>query len=1050
MVVRRFLPATVAAVAAFVALSPVACTEKQPESSTYFDRSIAPVLTTGCTRTNTGASCHVADGKGNALGNLDTSTFAGVNRRRDLLVNYGPYGQPAFLLKNLDPVQVAVKTYDGKVVTVSTDIKHAGGSVLDGTGTGYATLRRWLDNGATENNTGVPPSRGEQQPCSTFVPSRDFDLSKDPPRADFAVFRDKVNALLTKPNGSGTKNQSCAAANCHGTVANSLYLSCGDTPEQLRFNYYAAQEYLAQKPEESELLRRPLAPSAGGAYHEGGIIFDSPGDAAYATLNEWAQAHGPAIVPASDPGFEFFSQKVQPVLVKKGCMMIQCHSATLFHDYRLRGGSGGSFSLSATRRNYELSLAQLAMESEDPSASRLVRKNLYRPEVCGVAGCDKPAGITHRGGPLLEDFRDKAASAKLCAEAKYDYDAGELDKIPAYCVIAEWHRRERELHKLAPLTAVVYVKRPIGSYRRVQDFDVYSPGADLRLASVTTGADGKITAQQERSLTAGCGLTVATADIQRPQVSWDGAKIAFAARSSASEPLAIYEMNANGEGCAKHPIANATPPSQNGLLVHNFDPTYAPPENGYTRLVFASTRGNLPVVQTDYQGPQRQPADPSKPNPNIYVLDPGDKVRQLTFLLNMERRPSFMNDGRLIFPAEKRAPQFRQVALRRVNIDSGDYHPLYAQRGSIGYTEASEVVELSDRDFATIFREPGTPHGGGTLAIFNRSIGLDYRSTKVEDYPIDPGVLDPAAPQSVDPQFFLRSLRYPDPSVDAHPGTPTTGLYTSPSMLPEARLLVSFGAATDPASFDGNYDVYVMNKVTGAKEKLLGDATSAEVEAVGVYGKLVRPIFKSALDEPNGHTRIVDGPSEATLHVVDFGIYASLLFQNTPTGRILDPEMTSIEIWEDLPPPADVDSFDKGGQNVTTDAFGKVYVRRRLLGTVPFATDASAKFQIPGGVPIVFHAPDTTLSREKKLPRWQREQFSFAPGEVVNQSFKREIFGSLCGGCHNSVSGRSTDAALVPDFVTQASSSLSRLSPPLGLALPPAQRTNVMGPPAAP
>ena len=36
------------------------------------------------------------------------------------------------------------------------------------------------------------------------------------------------------------------------------------------------------------------------------------------------------------------------MLVKKGCMMAQCHSAAMFHDYRLRGGSAGSFSL--TRR----------------------------------------------------------------------------------------------------------------------------------------------------------------------------------------------------------------------------------------------------------------------------------------------------------------------------------------------------------------------------------------------------------------------------------------------------------------------------------------------------------------------------------------------------------------------------------------------------------------------------------------------------------------------------------------------------------------------------
>ncbi len=1037
------ITAAVAAGAVFVALSPLSCSEKEPQSSTYFDRTISPILTTGCSRTNTGASCHVADAKGNALGNLDTASYAGIAKRRDLLVDYGPYGQPALLLKNVDPLQVAVTTYDGKKVTVTTDIKHAGGSVLDATGTAYTTLRRWLQNGATENNTGATAKQLEKQACSTFLPSREFDLTKDPPRADFALFRDKVNPLLTRPSESGT-DKSCAASNCHGTVANSLYLSCGDTPEQLRFNYYASQEYLAATPEQSELLRRPLSPSAGGAYHEGGVVFDSPSDDVYQALNEWAKAHGPAIVPERDAGFDFFSQKVQPILVKKGCMMMQCHSATLFHDYRLRGGSGGSFSLSATRKNYELSLTQLAVESDDPSASRIVKKNLYRPEVCGVAGCDKPSGITHRGGPLFEDFGNQTASPKACAEGKYDYDNGDLDKIPAYCVVAEWLRRERETHKLAPLSAVVYVKRPLGSYKRVQDFDVYSPGADLRRAAVTVAADGRITAGNDTSLAQGCGLSPATADIQRPQVSWDGAKIAFAARSSASEPLAVYEMNADGSACAKHPVINATPPTQNGLLVHNFDPTYAPPENGVTRIVWASTRGNLPIVQTDYQGPQRQPADPSKPNPNLYVLEAGDKIRQLTFLLNMERRPSFMNDGRLIFPAEKRAPQFHQVALRRINIDSGDYHPLYAQRSSIGYSEASEVVELSDKNFATIFREPSTPHGGGVLAIFNRSLGLDFRSTNPADYLVDPGVLDPAALQSPDPQFFLRSLKFPDPAADARPGKPTTGVYTSPSMLPNDRLLVSFGPAADAAAFDGNYDVWVMSSVTGAKEKLLGDAGSAEVEAVGVYGKLVRPIFKSSLDEPNGHTRITDGVAEAQLHVVDFGILATLLFQNTPTGRVIDPDLTSVELYEDMPPPPEMDSFEKGGANIATDAYGRVYVRRRLLGTVPFASDGSAKFTVPGGVPLVIHAPDTPLSREKKLPRWQREQYVFAPGEYAHQSFKRELFGSLCGACHGSVTGKPVDAALIPDFVTQASSTLSRSQPPLGLAIPPAQRTQVL------
>ncbi len=56
------------------------------------------------------------------------------------------------------------------------------------------------------------------------------------------------------------------------------------------------------------------------------------------------------------PEFQFFEHDVQPLLAKKGCMMVQCHSAAMFHDYRLRGGSGASFSYSATKKNYDLSV----------------------------------------------------------------------------------------------------------------------------------------------------------------------------------------------------------------------------------------------------------------------------------------------------------------------------------------------------------------------------------------------------------------------------------------------------------------------------------------------------------------------------------------------------------------------------------------------------------------------------------------------------------------------------------------------------------------------
>lgn len=1060
------------AVSASVALAllPAGCSSKEPKDTTYFDRTISPILTTSCVRTNTGAGCHVSDSKGYAFGNLDTSTFDGVNHRRDLLLDYGPYGQPAFLVKNVPGFAVEVQSFDGNKVTITTDIKHVGGPILDPTASGYQTIRRWIENGATANNTGIPVLKLQRLPCSTFVPTAPgFDATKDPTRPDYQSFVNNVNPVI---------HDTCSASNCHGTGSNDLYLTCGDSPEMTRWNYFAASDYLSQNPEQSEIVRRPLAPAQGGSFHEGGIIFTTATDPQYQGILSWVKEHGAPDFGTIDPNFAFFAHKVQPMLVKKGCMMVQCHSAAMFHDYRLRGGSGGSFSLSATRRNYTLSLAQLSLESEDINASRMVRKNLFRPELGGK-------GLTHRGGPLLEDFSDTVpvapppapdggadggaeagspppptggtqnASGALCDAKSYNYDTDNLDTLPAYCVIREWHKRERAAKGLTALSAIIYVKRAIPSGPdRTQDFDVYAPGADLRIAAATISVAGDVTVGADASANAGCGLDTATADIRRPAVSWDGKSVAFAARSSATDPLQVYQMNADGTQCAKHAEINAGPPSVNGILVHNFDPAFSPADDGgAVHLVFASTRGNLAMAPYDYMGPQHTPADPSKPNANLYVFEPDplapgkNRIRQGTFLLNMERQPSFMSDGRMIFTAEKRTPGFYQLALRRMNVDGGDYHPLFAQRSSIGYHEASQVIELADKNFAAIFSDPGAAHGGGTLGIFNRSLGIDFGSTNPADYLVDATVIDPASQYSVEPAFFLHSLRFPDPNSSGHPMQATMGVYTSPATLPGEKMLVSFGAASDAATFGGDYDVYVLDPETGTKTKILGDAGQAEVDAVAVYGRASRGVFKSTLDEPNGHTTVFDGKTEADINYLDLPMIATLIFQNTPTGRPIE-NIDSIDLYEDLPPTAEVTSYASGGANVVKDEFGQVYVRKRLIGNVPLNADGSTHVQVPGGLPIFFKMPDTQQSMMSKLPRVQRESFSFAPGEYAHQSFKREFFSGFCGNCHGSVSGKPLDIAVQPDILTQASDTASRGSQTINLNGPPSSRGMPQGPDA--
>ncbi len=1012
-----------------------ACTTKEPQPSTFFDRTIAPVLQNTCVRTNTGAGCHVADEKGNAFGNLDLTEYPGVNRRRDLLLDYGPYLQPSILAKTVAPFRVTVQLWDGTKIVVTTDIKHVGGVLLDPTASAYQTLHRWIEDGATENDTGVPPVVIPRETCSHTVPSTaGFDPSTDPAKQqDWPIFQKSVAPVLTT---------SCADGNCHGSPVNALYLSCGQTTEEQRWNYFAAGGYVAATGEQSEIVRRPLATSQGGSYHEGGPLFASVQDPSYKALVAWANAHG-APPQKLGPEVAFFAQMVQPVLVKKGCMMVQCHSTAMFHDFRLRGGSAGSFSLTATLRNYALAVGQMSFESDDVGASRLVRKNLYRPdEFTGSSG------IAHRGGPLFEDFGAQLPSSALCDRGAYTYTSANVDEIPAYCVVREWHRLERVARKLASgPTAVVYVSRPPPpAPDRPQDFDVFTGGSSLHVASVlATPTTGDLHVVNDRTVDlSACGLGGGP-DVRRPAVSWDGKTIAFAARATSADPLAIYTANPDGSGCAKQPdIAAGHGPSANGLLVHDFDPAFSPPgADGVERLVFASTRGNLDASAFDYAGPQRTPEDPTKANANLYVLEPDaaggghEHVRQLTWQLNLERYPSFMQDGRLVFTAEKREPGFYQLALRRQNLDGGDYHPLYAQRASIGYQQATSVAELSHKDFAAIFSNQGALHGAGALAVFNRSIGIDFTSPDPAAYPVDPAVIQSGSASAPEATFFLHSLRM----------VQTDGSYASPSPLPDGKLLVSFGAGA-PASFGGDYDVYVMDPVTGQKSKLLGAVGTAEVDAVAVYPRAVKPVFVSAPDEPNGVTSVEPGEANAQVTLLDAPVLASLLFQNTPTGRVLEPDLGSFEIYEELPP--DVSSFPACGGNTFCDAFGKVYVRRRRVGTVPLRPDGSTRFAVPGGLPILLHLGDDEESTRMKLPRWQRETMTFAPGEHAHQAFPRAFFDNLCAGCHGSLSGRPVEAALSPDFLTQASQVAASGGALVDLTAGPSARGPVVGPPANP
>jgi hypothetical protein len=387
-----------------------------------------------------------------------------------------------------------------------------------------------------------------------------------------------------------------------------------------------------------------------------------------------------------------------------------------------------------------------------------------------------------------------------------------------------------------------------------------------------------------------------------------------------------------------------------------------------------------------------------------------------------------MRDGRVIFTNEKRAPDFYQLAGRRINLDGGDYHPLFGQRSTIDFNQLTGVVELADKNLAMILSEKGAQHGAGALAVVNRSIGVDQLSPDAEDYLADVSLI--GRPQNNG--FFQESLTILDPAATGKLGG-TQGAYRDPAPLPDGRILVSYAPnVTALESFSGKFEIVVMDAVTGMRSPLVVDAQRDLLWPVAVTPKGNIGIFTSRLDEANGASEVGTG-SMAAVTILDLGVMQSLMFQNTRgVGRPVE-SRSSLSVWEDLPPEPNVVDFPSGGSFVTDDAFGQVYVRRQRLGGVPVQSDDSAAMTVPGGVPILYETEVRLAGDGSSTRHFQRESTQFYPGERVRQGFPRSLFDGLCAGCHGSVSGAEMDGAVTPDVLTRASDVAARTVIPTDL-----------------
>jgi len=161
----------------------------------------------------------------------------------------------------------------------------------------------------------------------------DAQASAFPAAADIETFRSTVEKVFLTDRG-GTIPGYAACVQCH-TWQTSVRFSletpatdAGWTVEQSRKNFDVVTKLVnTASPETSRLLRKPLAPEAGGLGHTGGTYWTSPSAPEYQALLKWIQAL-PAgkYVAAKEPtlDFEFFRACVQPVFANPREGHIRC------------------------------------------------------------------------------------------------------------------------------------------------------------------------------------------------------------------------------------------------------------------------------------------------------------------------------------------------------------------------------------------------------------------------------------------------------------------------------------------------------------------------------------------------------------------------------------------------------------------------------------------------------------------------------------------------------------------------------------------------------